>query len=63
MKAKKIGKKLELNKKTIADLGMGELAGVKGGDGSGDNTVCVCPVTNPTQLCPSCAWHIELGCI
>jgi hypothetical protein len=63
MKTKKILKKLELNKKTIADLRMGELDGIKGGASGTCDTICQCPVTNPTQLCPSCAWHIEFGCI
>jgi hypothetical protein len=57
MKTKKFQKKLTLNKKTVANLGIGELSDVKGGMQIGP-----IPNSNPT-LCPSCAWHIIYGCI
>lgn len=63
MKTKKFEKRLELNKTTIADLAIGNLEKVKGGaEGTGES-FCICPATNPTQYCPSCAWHVKYGCI
>ena len=56
MKTKKFGKKLVLNKKTVAHLGSGELNAAKGGDpatviGQSCNW---CYATNPTCTCKTC---------
>jgi hypothetical protein len=49
MKTKKFGKRLGLNKKTIANLSNGQLGNVKGGIDTlnTDVTVCTCIIQTP----------------
>lgn len=56
MKTKKIGKKLTLNKKTIAHLYNGELNAIRGGDGfTKVGLSCLyCPITTDAYTCDTC---------
>lgn len=56
MKTKKIGKKLVLNKKTIAHLYNGELNAIQAGDGfTKVGLSCPeCPITTDAYTCNSC---------
>lgn len=63
MKTKKFEKKLELNKTTIADLGMGDLEKIKGGATGTCISIVACPNTNPTKACPSCRVDINTQCV
>jgi hypothetical protein len=56
MKTKKIGKKLTLNKNTVAHLDNGELNAIRGGDGfTLVGLSCIqCPITTDAYTCATC---------
>lgn len=66
MKTKKFRKKLELNKKTIADLGGMRMGDVRGGDAATSNicefTECSCELTC-RETCQSAAAMFGLCCV
>lgn len=61
MKAKKINKKLFLNKVTVTNLNNIELNSVQGGDSNGTDTSCECTTSAESYCCTdSCGY---LSCV
>jgi hypothetical protein len=62
MKTKKFRKKLNLNKKTVANLNGKEMNGVLAGAGKKDSEVTICTSCNHT-VCTSCNPTVCASCV
>jgi hypothetical protein len=62
MKIKKTGKKLTLNKNTVAHLDNGELNAIQGGDGfTKVGLSCLyCPITTDAYTCVTCRTGLSI---